>query len=112
MGLLVRIAAGAGTPRLGSDSVHAIALGVKHGVVGHYPPWRPSRKEVADMSRLTPEERDEIIRRRGRRSDGDGQVHRIANLEVHHKDRNPENNDPRNLRVLTKEEHDRLHARD
>jgi hypothetical protein len=63
------------------------------------------------MSRLTSAEKEEIIRRRGYRSDGDGQVHRISNLEIHHKDRNPENNDPRNLRVLTKKEHDELHER-
>ena len=63
------------------------------------------------MGRLTPEEKGEIIRRRGCRSDGDGQVHRISNLEIHHKDRNPENNDPRNLRVLTEKEHKELHKR-
>lgn len=63
------------------------------------------------MSALTPEEREEIIRRRGCRSDGDSKVHRISNLEVHHRDRNPENNDPRNLRVLTKQEHRGLHKR-
>ncbi len=63
------------------------------------------------MSRLTPQKREEIIRRRECRSDGDGQVHRISNLEIHHKDRNPENNDPKNLRVLTEKEHDELHKR-
>ncbi|MBM3119666.1 MAG: hypothetical protein FJ006_09020 [Chloroflexi bacterium] len=63
------------------------------------------------MPELTPEEREEIIRRRGCRSDKDGEVHRISNLEIHHKDRNPKNNDPHNLRVLTKEEHDDLHRR-
>lgn len=63
------------------------------------------------MSRLTPEKREEIIRRRDCRSDGDGKVHRIGNLEIHHKDRNTDNNDPRNLRVLTKKEHDELHSR-
>jgi hypothetical protein len=63
------------------------------------------------MGRLTPSEREAIIRRRGRRSDGDGKVHRISSLEIHHKDRDPENNDPRNLRVLTKKEHDELHRR-
>jgi hypothetical protein len=55
--------------------------------------------------------REAIIRRRGCKSDGDGKVHRISNLEIHHKDRNRENNDPRNLRVLTKKEHDDLHGR-
>jgi hypothetical protein len=63
------------------------------------------------MSRLTPGERESIIRRRGCRSDGDGQVHRISNLEIHHKDRNPQNNNPQNLRVLTPEEHEELHRR-
>ena len=63
------------------------------------------------MSRLSSDEKEEIIRRRHCRSDGDGQVHRISNLEIHHKDRNPENNDPRNLRVLTKKEHDDLHSK-
>lgn len=63
------------------------------------------------MSKLTPSQREEIIRRRGSISDGDGKKHRIDNLEIHHKDRNPENNDPRNLRVLTKKEHDELHEK-
>lgn len=64
------------------------------------------------MARLTPSKREEIIRRRGCISDKDGEKHRISNLEIHHKDRNPDNNDPRNLRVLTKKEHDELHSRD
>lgn len=63
------------------------------------------------MSLLTPAQREEIVRRRGCKSDKDGKVHRIYNLEIHHKDRNPHNNDPRNLRVLTIEEHDELHRR-
>lgn len=63
------------------------------------------------MGNLTPSEREAIIRRRGCKSDGDDKVHRISNLEIHHKDRNRENNDPRNLRVLTKKEHDDLHRR-
>jgi hypothetical protein len=63
------------------------------------------------MSLLTPDDREEIIRRRGCRSDGDGKVHQIWNLEINHKDRDPHNNDPRNLRVLTIKEHDDLHRR-
>jgi hypothetical protein len=63
------------------------------------------------MGKLSPEDRENIIRRRGCKSDGDGKVHQISNLEIHHKDRNRENNDPRNLRVLTKKEHDDLHRR-
>ena len=52
-----------------------------------------------------------IIRRRGNISDGDGNKHPINVLEIHHKDRNTDNNDPRNLRVLTKKGHDELHRR-
>jgi hypothetical protein len=63
------------------------------------------------MSLLTSAQREEIIRRRGCKSDKDGKVHWIKNLEIHHKDRDPHNNDPRNLRVLTKQEHDDLHRR-
>ncbi len=63
------------------------------------------------MSRLTPKKREEIIRQRGTKSDKTGKPSRIDNLEIHHKDRNPENNDPTNLRVLTKKEHDELHSR-
>ena len=60
---------------------------------------------------LTNDERQVILNRRGHRSDGDGKVHRDSNLEIHHKDRDPTNNAPRNLRVLTKKEHDGLHRR-
>lgn len=63
------------------------------------------------MPELTPAQREEIIRRRGLKSDKDGQKHRISNLEIHHTDRNPRNNDPKNLRVLTEKEHDDLHSR-
>lgn len=63
------------------------------------------------MSYLTSEEKEEIIRRRGNISDGDQEKHPITNLEIHHKDRNPNNNDPQNLRVLTKQEHKDLHKR-
>ena len=63
------------------------------------------------MTRLTPSKREEIIRRRGNISDRDKKKHPITNLEIHHKDRDPNNNDPRNLRVLTKKEHDELHRR-
>ena len=61
------------------------------------------------MAELTPSEREVIIRRRGNVSDSDGLKHPITNLVIHHKDRNRENNDPRNLRVLTPEEHRDLH---
>ena len=63
------------------------------------------------MARLTPGEREAIIRRRGNISDGDGRKHPITNLVIHHKDRNPDNNDPQNLRVLTPKEHQELHRK-
>ena len=63
------------------------------------------------MTKLTPSQREEIIRRRGTKSDKTGKKSRIDNLEIHHMDRNPDNNDPKNLRVLTKKEHDDLHSR-
>lgn len=63
------------------------------------------------MSLLSSSDRDEIIRRRGCKSNRTGKVHRISSLEIHHKNRNARNNDPRNLRVLTKKEHDDLHRR-
>ena len=63
------------------------------------------------MSELTSAEREAIIRRRGNISDGDKQKHPITNLVIHHKDRNRNNNDPQNLRVLTPKEHRKLHAK-
>lgn len=63
------------------------------------------------MSHLTDDEKKKIIKRRGNVSDGDGKVHDTRSLEIHHKDRNPNNNDPQNLRVLTKTEHIKLHKR-
>jgi len=63
------------------------------------------------MPLLTPKQREEIIRRRHTKSDKTGNKSRIDILEIHHKDRNPLNNDPKNLRVLTKKEHQGLHDR-
>lgn len=63
------------------------------------------------MTELTSKERLEIIIRRGYKSDKTGRKHQAKNLEIHHKDRNPNNNDPKNLRVLTKKEHQELHKR-
>lgn len=63
------------------------------------------------MPRLTPEQREAIIRHRGCRSDKTGQKHRISNLVIHHKNRDPENNRPQNLSVLTIKEHEELHKR-
>ena len=68
-------------------------------------------KENRAMARLTSAQREAIIKRRGHRSDKDKKKHWSKNLEIHHKDRDPKNNDPANLRVLTKEEHDELHRR-
>ena len=64
------------------------------------------------MTLLTSGQKEEIIRRRGIKSDKTGKKSQIRALEIHHKDRNPNNNDPRNLRVLTKKEHQDLHNRD
>lgn len=58
---------------------------------------------------LSPQAKKEIIQRRGGKSD---KSEKARNLEIHHKDRNPRNNDPRNLRVLTEKEHGELHAGD
>ncbi len=63
------------------------------------------------MTLLTEDEREKIIRRRGTKSDKTGNKSRIDALEIHHKNRNTNNNDPSNLRVLTKKEHDELHKR-
>ena len=57
--------------------------------------------------RLSPAAKKEIIDRRGGKSDRSGKT---RNLEIHHTDRNPGNNKPSNLRVLTAKEHDDLHA--
>ena len=46
------------------------------------------------MTELTPSQREEIIRRRGTKSDKTGKKNRIDNLEIHHIDRNTNNNDP------------------
>ncbi len=59
--------------------------------------------------RLSPQQKREIINRRGGDSDRSGKK---GELEVHHKDRDTTNNDPQNLRVLTKKEHKDLHASD
>ena len=69
-------------------------------------------KENEIMGELTPLEREEIIRRRGNLCDRDGRKHPTSDLEIHHIDRNPNNNNPSNLRVLCKPHHDELHSRD
>lgn len=63
------------------------------------------------MSLLSDEEKHELMKRRGFKSDKTGQKHRPSNLEVHHKNRNPKDNRPENLRLLTKQEHKDLHKR-
>jgi len=63
------------------------------------------------MSLLSEEEKKKIIKRRDYISDGDGKEHDIRSLVIHHKDRNPHNNKPQNLRVLTTREHKELHKR-
>lgn len=63
------------------------------------------------MTLLSSDEKEKIIRRRGSISDGDKKKHPINTLVIHHKDRNPHNNDPSNLRMLTEKEHQELHKR-
>lgn len=63
------------------------------------------------MAKLTSQQREDTIRRRGTKSDKTGEKSQINSLEVHHKDRNPDNNDPDNLRVLKTKEHQDLHRR-
>jgi len=62
------------------------------------------------MAKLTPQQKIEIIIRRGYKSAKDGKKYPIGKLEIHHMNRNPENNDPKNLKVLTKKQHKDLHA--
>ena len=52
-----------------------------------------------------------LLQQRGPKSHKTGNRHRPSTLEVHHKDRDPSNNDPSNLRLLTEKEHKDLHKR-
>ena len=63
------------------------------------------------MAELTSEERLAIIKRRDYRDDINGQKHPARVLEIHHKNRDTQDNNPRNLRVLTQEQHKELHRR-
>ena len=63
------------------------------------------------MPELTPEQRIAIIKRRGCRSEKTKRRFPISELVIHHKNRNPLDNRPENLRVLTKREHEELHKR-
>jgi hypothetical protein len=60
---------------------------------------------------LTKQQKDDIFERRGCISDKDGKRHPRRLLDIHHKNRNPEDNRPENLRILTKDEHIVLHRR-
>ena len=62
------------------------------------------------MALLTIAEKNEIMRRRRYKSDKSGNRNPKDNLVIHHRDRNPNNNDPTNLSVLTIKEHKDLHA--
>lgn len=63
------------------------------------------------MPFLSSAEKYAIKKRRGFRCNRDGKVHKPRSLVIHHKDRDPENNDPRNLRVLCRKHHNDLHRR-
>ena len=63
------------------------------------------------MPELSKEQKDAIIARRGNKSDKDGKTHRTSTLVIHHKNRKPTDNRPKNLRVLTDQEHKDLHKR-
>ena len=63
------------------------------------------------MPELTTPQKEAIKRRRKYRCDRDKRKHLSRNLIIHHKDRNPENNDSQNLRVLCIRHHVDLHRR-
>ena len=63
------------------------------------------------MPELTPAQRLAIIKRRGYLDDITKQKHPAKVLEIHHKNRNPNDNRASNLRVLTKKQHQDLHKR-
>jgi hypothetical protein len=63
------------------------------------------------MGKLSEEQKHKIMGRRGFKSAKDGKKYPPSQLEIHHIDRNPKNNDPRNLKVLTKQQHKALHKR-
>ena len=64
------------------------------------------------MTLLTEAQKEDIKKRRGYICDKDGRKHRSGTLIIHHKDRNPHNNDPANLRVLCDDCHTDLHSKD
>lgn len=63
------------------------------------------------MTELTTEERLAIIQRRDYRDDITKQKHPQKVLELHHIDRNRNNNALSNIRVLTIKQHQELHKR-
>jgi len=63
------------------------------------------------MAELTSEQRLAVIKRREYRDDITGQKHPAKVLEIHHKNRDTEDNSGNNLRILTKEQHKELHKR-
>lgn len=63
------------------------------------------------MPELSKEEKDKIIERRGCKSGKTGIKHPPSKLVIHHINRNPKNNDPKNVVVLTEKEHKDLHNR-
>lgn len=63
------------------------------------------------MSELTTTQRLAIIKRRDYRDDITGQKHPAKVLELHHKNRDTEDNRGGNIRVLTIEQHQKLHRR-
>ena len=63
------------------------------------------------MPELSKEQKDAIIKRRGSKSGKTGVKHPPGKLVIHHRNRNPKNNAPKNLVVLTKQEHKDLHRR-
>lgn len=61
---------------------------------------------------LSDSERFEIMQRRGWKCDRCGGRVNTATGEIHHKDRDPNNNDPTNLRVLCRSCHLAVHGRE
>ena len=57
------------------------------------------------MTELTAQEKDEIIRRRGSKCESIALIPHRGKLVVHHVDRDPDNNDPSNLKVYCEGHH-------
>ncbi len=63
------------------------------------------------MAKLTPAQRLAIIKRREYRDDVTGGKHPEKVLELHHKNRDTDDNKDSNIRVLTIEQHQNLHRK-